>query len=247
MRKKFDTDLNNDYYLNVAQYVNNNRLYIGISNQVDDLVTDITINLPDVEIESNNQIFLSADIQDDIKVKLIDKGIISKIDTTQKYNMGEYQIAYIDFDALKKYDSKGVDEFLNNQKKEKDNLFNFYDKEEIKKLLKDKIKLVYIDNGSEEVVARYEDLPDIIVDINEKLGHNENLTVYDLDTLFLNKPILTTFGYYLDKCDSNVRKDIIDRLTGLQFGEFKIKDYKMIDEDMLNDVKIEMEQEEMEK
>lgn len=122
-----------------------------------------------------------------------------------------------------------------------------YSDEEIKQLLNDKVKMVYIDNGSEEFVARYEDLPDIIVDVNEKLGHTENLKVYDFDNPLLDKPILKTIGYFLDKCDPNVRKDIIDRLIGLQLGEIEIKDYKVIDEDMLDDVRITMEQEEMDR
>jgi len=126
-------------------------------------------------------------------------------------------------------------------------LLNLYNEDEIKQLLNDKVKLVYIDNGSEEFVARYEDLPDIIVDVNEKLGHTENLKVYDFDNLILDEPILTTIGYFLDKCDPNVRTDIIDRLIGLQQGEIEIKDYKVIDEDMLDDVRIAMEQEEMER
>ena len=126
-------------------------------------------------------------------------------------------------------------------------LLNLYNEDEIKQLLNDKVKLVYIDNGSEEFVARYEDLPDIIVDVNEKLGHTENLKVYDFDNLILDEPILTTIGYFLDKCDPNVRTDIIDRLIGLQQGEIEVKDYKVIDEDMLDDVRIVMEQEEMER
>ena len=126
-------------------------------------------------------------------------------------------------------------------------LLNLYNEDEIKQLLNDKVKMVYIDNGSEEFVARYEDLPDIIVDVNEKLGHTENLKVYDFDNLILDEPILTTIGYFLDKCDPNVRADIIDRLIGLQQGEIEIKNYKVIDEDMLDDVRIAMEQEEMER
>lgn len=122
-----------------------------------------------------------------------------------------------------------------------------YNEEEIKQLLNDNVKMVYIDNGSEEFVARYEDLSDIIVDVNEKLGHTENLKVYDFENPLLDKPILTTMGYFLDKCGPNVRKDIIDRLAGLQQGEIEVKDYKVIDEDMLDDVRIAMEQEEMDR
>ncbi len=130
---------------------------------------------------------------------------------------------------------------------ENQGILKMYNEEEIKQLLNSKERLVYIDDGSEEFVARYEDLPDIIVDVNEKLGHTENLKVYDFDNLLFDKPILTTIGYFLDKCDPKVREDIIDRLINLQTGVEEIKDYKVIDEDMLDDVRIAMEQEEMER
>ena len=130
---------------------------------------------------------------------------------------------------------------------EKQGILKQYNEEEIKQLLNDKVKMVYIDNGSEEFVARYEDLPDIIVDVNEKLGHNENLKVYDFENPIAYKPILTTIGYFLDKCDPDVRKDIIDRLNNLQQGIEEIKDYKVIDEDMLDDVRYELEDNDMER
>lgn len=118
-----------------------------------------------------------------------------------------------------------------------------YNEEEIKQLLNSNERLVYIDDGMEEFVARYEDLPDIIVDINEKMGHTENLKVYDFENPNMDNPLLTTIGYFLDRCDSDVRKDIIDRLMGLQLGEIEIKDYKVIDEDMLDDVRSSIEEE----
>ena len=59
----------------------------------------------------------------------------------------------------------------------------------------------------------------------------------------MDNPLLTTFGPFLNKCDPNVRKDIIDRLAGLQLGEIEVKDYKVIDEDMLDDVERSMEEE----
>ena len=112
-------------------------------------------------------------------------------------------------------------------------ILNQYNEEEIKQLLNSDEKLVYIDNGSEEFVARYEDLPDIIVDINDKIG-STNLTVMEFDNP--SKILLTTFGPFLNKCDPDVRKDIIDRLNNLQQGIEEIKDYKVIDEDMLDDI-----------
>lgn len=130
---------------------------------------------------------------------------------------------------------------------ENQGLLKQYNTEEIKQLLNNNEKLVYIDNGSEEIVARYEDLPDVIVDINAKLGNIENLKVYDFENPDMDNPLLTTFGPFLNKCNPNVRQDIIDRLESLQRGELEVKDYKVIDEDMLDDVRNAMEQEEMER
>ena len=126
---------------------------------------------------------------------------------------------------------------------ENQGILKMYNEEEIKQLLNSNERLVYIDYGSEEIVARYEDLPDIIVDVNEKLGHTENLKVYDFDNLLLDTPILTTIGYFLDKCDPKVREDIIDRLVDLQTGVAEVKDYKVIDEEMLDDIRSAMEEE----
>lgn len=125
---------------------------------------------------------------------------------------------------------------------ENQELLKFYNKDEIKQLLNSNERLVFIDNGSEEIVAKYDDLPDVIVDVNEKLGHTENLRVYDFKQPNLEKPLLTTIGYFLDKCDPEVRADIIDRLVALQQGEVEVKDYKVIDEDMLDEIENEFEE-----
>lgn len=119
-----------------------------------------------------------------------------------------------------------------------------YNKDEIKELLNSNEKLVYIDTGSEEIVSKYNDLPDIILDINDKIG-STNLTVMEFDNP--SKILLTTFGPFLNKCDPNVRKDIIDRLNNLQQGIEEVKDYKVIDEDMLDDVRYQFKDNDMER
>ena len=121
-------------------------------------------------------------------------------------------------------------------------LLKQYNEKDIVELLKNNVHLVYVDTGSEEVVARYEDLPDIIVDINDKLGYVVDLKVYDYQNPS-SIPILTTFGPFLNKCDPKVREDIIDRLVKLQQEEESVKDYKVIDEDMLDDVRNSLDKE----
>lgn len=122
------------------------------------------------------------------------------------------------------------------------NQIKMYNEEEVKEILQSDERLIYVDNGSEEVVIKYEDLADIIVDINDKFGSTD-LKVYDYKEPDMDNPLLTTFGPYLNKCDPNVRKDIIDRLIDLQTGNEDIKDYKVIDEDMLDDVLRELDDE----
>ena len=122
------------------------------------------------------------------------------------------------------------------------NQIKMYNEEEVKEILQSDERLVYVDNGSEEVVIKYEDLADIIVDINDKFGSTD-LKVYDYKESDMDNPLLTTFGPYLNKCDPNVRKDIIDRLIDLQTGNEDIKDYKVIDEDMLDDILRELDDE----
>lgn len=121
---------------------------------------------------------------------------------------------------------------------QKDNdLIKCYNEKEIKEILKNNVKLVYVDTGMDEFIARYEDLPDVIVDVANKLYHSINLKIYDFDDPDIDNPILTTCGYFLDKCDTTVREDIIERLVKLQTEVEQIKDYKIIDEFMLDKVK----------
>lgn len=110
---------------------------------------------------------------------------------------------------------------------------NFYSKEEIGKLINEREieRLVFVDDGVDEVIARFKDLPDIIVDLNRKFG-SRDLKIYN----FIepeDKPIITTFGVYLNKISSQDRQEIIERLNKLQQFEEDIKDYKLINIDDL--------------
>lgn len=104
----------------------------------------------------------------------------------------------------------------------------FYTLEEIAQLVNSDEKLVYINDGIAETIGKYDDMADIIVDLNRKFGEM-NLKIYDFDE-GVDKPLLSTNGMLLDKCDSEVRKYIIGRLIKLQFNLEKVKDYKLIDE-----------------
>lgn len=111
----------------------------------------------------------------------------------------------------------------------------FYNVDEIIKIIKSNDRLVYVDDGAEEVVVRFDDLPDFIVDMYEKY-QVDSLKVYRYPASSLT-PIITTRGFFLNRCDQEVRKEIIDRLVALQTGEIEIKDYKIIDEYLLDDAR----------
>ena len=119
--------------------------------------------------------------------------------------------------------------------------YQFYSVEEVMKILKDKEKLLYVDDGCDEVVIKFEDLPDVIVDINTKSGMTD-LKIYDYQNPSMT-PLATTMGIFLDKCKPDLREKIIDRLVKLQQAEIEVKDYKMIDEYILEEARDKLEQE----
>lgn len=110
--------------------------------------------------------------------------------------------------------------------------FKFYNDKEIEKIIKSQEKLVYVDNGIDEVAVKVKDLPDFITDFSNKTGHKYNLKIYDYHTPSMN-PIATTRGCFLDRCNPRFREEIIDRLIDVQTGEKPIKKYKIIDERLL--------------
>lgn len=117
-------------------------------------------------------------------------------------------------------------------------MFEFCTRGEIKNLLLSGEKLVYADNGIDEVVVKYKDLPDFIVDMSRSMNNNCNLKIYKYPAESMT-PILTTIGEFLDRCDPDVRKDIIDRLIAVQTEE-DTKSYRIINEYDLDVVKEEI-------
>ena len=75
----------------------------------------------------------------------------------------------------------------------------------------------------------------------------KDIKVYDYENPNMDKPLLDTFGVFLNKCEPKVREDIIYRLVMLQRGEINVKDYKIIDEDTLDVANEKIEQEKMKK
>lgn len=123
----------------------------------------------------------------------------------------------------------------------KDFEFEFYDEKEIRDLIKSKAELFYADDGMTEVIVRFEDIPDFIVDYNMNFGMTD-LKFYKLGK-DVYEPDITTIGLFLDKINPDLRERMIDRLVRLQRFEEKTKNIKLIDEDMHEEIEIKMKQE----
>ena len=117
----------------------------------------------------------------------------------------------------------------------------FYDEKEIRNIITNKEELYFADDGIDEVIIKLDDIPDFIVDINRKQGLVD-LKFYKMGN-DLYQPDITTMGEYLDKVKPEIREKIIDRLVKLQTGEIEPKEYKLIDENEFDDIKIKMEKE----
>ena len=120
----------------------------------------------------------------------------------------------------------------------KDFEFEFYDEKEIRDLIKSKAELFYADDGMTEVIVRFEDIPDFIVDYNMNFGMTD-LKFYKLGK-DVYEPDITTIGLFLDKIKPDLRERMIDRLVRLQRFEEKTKNIKLIDEDMHEEIEKKM-------
>ena len=128
---------------------------------------------------------------------------------------------------------------------EKEFEVRFYSEDEIKKLIKANAELYYVDDGVDEAIIKFEDIPDFIID------YNRNLEIRDLKFFKVGKdvyePDITTYGEFLNTIKEDLRERIIDRLIALQTNEASINKYKIIDEDLYSKVESKLEEEKEQK
>ena len=124
---------------------------------------------------------------------------------------------------------------------EKEFEVRFYSEDEIKELIKANAELYYVDDGVDEAIIKFEDIPDFIID------YNRNLEIRDLKFFKVGKdvyePDITTYGEFLNTIKEDLRERIIDRLIALQTNEASINKYKIIDEDLYSKVESKLEEE----
>lgn len=160
--------------------------------------------------------------------------------TNEEIKLGDkFPNNYVDYEEFTKENEyvSTVEELLD----ENSEPFKYYETKEIKKILKSKEKLVIADDGVNELIIRYKDIPDFIVDVNRRIGSCD-LSIYDYHNPSMT-PLLTTIGEFLNRCNADVRNDIIDRLVKLQTNEIQCNNYKVMDEYTIMATKEEMKQE----
>lgn len=120
---------------------------------------------------------------------------------------------------------------------------DFCKEKEVRKIIENKEKYVFVDDGITEVIIKKEDIPDYIVYVNREFGSTDLKIINpqkDYET------IITTYGEFLDKCNSEIRKEIINRLVKLQTNEIDYNRVKAIDEDMWDSIVSEFEKDDEE-
>lgn len=91
-----------DLYIEKDKYTTNGRIYLGLVTIDGELFDDITINLPDKEL-NNHEICLNSNLQNDIKNKLYETDVFINLSKEEQYNMGRYNIVQVNEALLKEY------------------------------------------------------------------------------------------------------------------------------------------------
>lgn len=89
---------NRDLYLELGEYPNG-RIGILLNDENGELWDDLTINLPDKELE-DNYIFVNPNIQNDLLDKLCETGAFLNLYRVEDYN---YRVIIVNKDVLKQY------------------------------------------------------------------------------------------------------------------------------------------------
>lgn len=75
-----------------------------------------------------------------------------------------------------------------------------------------------------------DDLADFIILEAERCGHSVDIAVYT--PYREDEPLLTTYGWFLNKIKPKLREEIFDRLTKLQTGQENPRQVKVFDNDV---------------
>lgn len=111
-----------------------------------------------------------------------------------------------------------------------------YTKKEMTNIGKNKgFYFIETSNGETFEIAS-DDLVDFIILEVKRCKHHVDIAVFAPSR---DEPILTTYGWYLNKVNPKLREEIIDRLVKLQKGEEKPKPVKIFDNNIFWEMNIE--------
>lgn len=100
-RKSIGVYKTNDLFLSIGLY-NNDRIYVGLDT-IDESFDDITVNLTDLCLPSDDYVFLNGNLDDELIDFLNKKNIIGETIETYRYNNGRFYMVSLNHDTLKEY------------------------------------------------------------------------------------------------------------------------------------------------
>lgn len=116
--------------------------------------------------------------------------------------------------------------------------FKEYSKDEIKNFILNNENLYFVECDLGNAVVREKDIPDFIIKANEicmkEFGKMTDITFYK--TKEPMKPVISTFGVFINKIEPDIRKIIIDRLVKLQQNEIEPVKINLIDGNLFIEV-----------
>ena len=116
--------------------------------------------------------------------------------------------------------------------------YKFYTREEMAEIGKNKgFLFIETSNGDDFIISK-EDLVDFIVQEARRCGHSVDMEVY-VPNADIDKPILTTYGWYLNKANPVLRSEIIDRLVKMQTNKAVPRDVKIFDNEIFSEMNLE--------
>lgn len=116
--------------------------------------------------------------------------------------------------------------------------YKFYTREEMAEIGKNKgFLFIETSNGDDFIISK-EDLVDFIVQEARRCEHSVDMEVY-VPNADIDEPILTTYGWYLNKANPVLRSEIIDRLVKMQTNKAVPRDVKIFDNEIFSEMNLE--------
>lgn len=193
---------NKDLYLELGEYPNG-RIGILLNNQNGELWDDLTINLPDKELE-NNYIFVNPNIPNDLLDKLCETGVFLNLYRVEDY---DYRVIMVNKDVLKQYVDDYRIEMWETEEDRNQGFVTSYDEHFTN--FNDALKMARDLYGNDELAS-------IMI-----LNHDESLYCRDKDTF-------ETF-YINDDSFSKIPSDLLNKYVDnwVNHRELPLKDTKI--------------------